>query len=92
MKNSKPVSTPLVGHFKLSKRLYPSTEKEKGKISVIPYSSTDGSLIYAMVCTIPNVSHAVGVVNRFLANQYISHTGGLSNGSLDISEAPQRYV
>ena len=23
MKNSKPVSTPLVGHFKLSKRLYP---------------------------------------------------------------------
>ena len=31
MKNSKPVSTPLVGHFKLSKRLCPSTEKEKVK-------------------------------------------------------------
>ena len=27
MKNSKPVSTPLAGHFKLSKRLRPSTEK-----------------------------------------------------------------
>ena len=27
MNNSKPVSTPLAGHFKLSKRLCPSTEK-----------------------------------------------------------------
>ena len=39
MKNSKPVSTPLAGHFKLSKRFCPSIEKEKGKMSVIPYSS-----------------------------------------------------
>ena len=39
IKNSKPVSTPLIGHFKLSKRLFPSTEKEKGEMPVIPYSS-----------------------------------------------------
>ena len=32
MKNSKPVSTPLAGHFKFSKRLCPSTEKEKGEM------------------------------------------------------------
>ena len=31
MKNSKPVSTPLAGHFKLSKRLCPSTGKKKAK-------------------------------------------------------------
>ena len=56
MKNSKPVST-LVGHFKLSKRLCPSTEKEKNEMSVIPYSSAVGSLMYAMVCTqIPSKS------------------------------------
>ena len=61
MKNSKSVSTPLAGHFKLSKRLYPSTEKEKGKMSVIPYSSAVGSLMYAMVCTHPDISHATGV-------------------------------
>ena len=29
MKNSKPVSTPLIGHFKLRKRFCPSTEKDK---------------------------------------------------------------
>ena len=49
MKNLKLVSTPLVGHFKLSKRLCPSTKKEKGEMSIIPYSSVVGSLMYAIV-------------------------------------------
>ena len=73
MKNSKPVSTPLVGHFKLSKRLYPFAEKEKGEMSIIPYSSTIGSLIYVMVCTHLDISHAIGVVNKFLANPGKAH-------------------
>ena len=73
MKNSKLVSTPLAGHFKLSKRLCPSTEKEKGEISIIPYSSTVGSLMYAMVCTRPNTSYAVGVVSKFLENPGKAH-------------------
>ena len=73
MKNSKPISKTLVGHFKLSKRLYPSTEKEKGEMSIIPYSSTVGSLMYAMVRTCPDISHAVGVVSRFLANLGKAH-------------------
>ena len=55
MTNSKPVSTPLVGHFKLSKRLCPSTEKEKGEMSIIPYSSIVGSLMYVIVCTRPYI-------------------------------------
>ena len=73
MKNSKPVSTPLASHFKLSKRLCPSTEKEKGKVSVIPYSSTIGNLMYFMVCTRPNIFHAVGAVSRFLTNPGKAH-------------------
>ena len=73
MKNSKIVSTPLAGHFKLSKRLYPSMEKEKGEMSVIPYSLAVGSLMYTMVCTCLNISHAVGVVRRFLANPGKAH-------------------
>ena len=73
MKNSKPVSTPLVGHFKLIKRLCPSTEKEKGEILIIPYSSAVGSLMYVMVCTHPYISHAIEVVRRFLANPGKAH-------------------
>ena len=73
MKNSKLLSTPLAGHFKLSKRLYPSTEKEKGEISIIPDSSAVGSLMYVMVCTSLDVSHAIGVVCKFLANPGKAH-------------------
>ena len=73
MKNSKPVSTPLASHFKLSKRLCPSIEKEKGEMSVIPYSSAVGTLMYAMVCTSPDISHAVTIVSRFLANPSKAH-------------------
>ena len=73
IKNSKPVSTPLAGHFKLSKRLCLSMEQEKGKMSVIPYSSVVGSLMYAMVCTRPYISHAIGVVSIFLANPGKAH-------------------
>ena len=73
MKNSKPISTPLASHFKPSKRLYPSTEKEKGEMSIIPYSSEIGSLMYAMVCTRPDISHVIGVVSRFLANPGRAH-------------------
>ena len=73
MKNPKKVSTPLGGHFKLSKRLCPSTEKEKGEMSVIPYSLTIGSLMYAMVCTHPDISHAGRVVSIFLANPGKAH-------------------
>ena len=77
IKNSKPVSTPLAGHFKLSKRLGPSTEKEKGKMLVIPYSSVVGSLMYAMVCTRPYISHAIGVVSIFLENFGKAHRKGV---------------
>ena len=73
MKNSKPVSTPLAGHFKLTKRLCPSTEKEKGEMPVIPYSSEIGSLMYGMVCTRPNISHGVRVISKFLANPGKAH-------------------
>ena len=73
MKNSKPFSTTLDGHFKLSKRLCPSTEKEKGEMSVISYLSIVGSLMYAMVCTPPDISHVVVVVSRFLANHGKAH-------------------
>ena len=73
MKNSKPVSILLAGHFKLSKRLWPSTEKENGEMSIIPDSSAIGSLMYAMVCTRPDISHAIGVVSRFLANPGKAH-------------------
>ena len=34
----------------------------------IPYALAIGSLMYAMVCTCPDIAHSMGVVSRFLTN------------------------
>ncbi|KAH9293774.1 hypothetical protein KI387_041024, partial [Taxus chinensis] len=60
MQDVKPVGTPLAGHFKLSKEQCPKIEQERNQMSKVPYSSAVGSLMYAMVCTRPDISHAVG--------------------------------
>ncbi|PHT50769.1 hypothetical protein CQW23_10516 [Capsicum baccatum] len=60
MKNTKPVSTPLVAHFKLSATLSPKIDDERDYISRVPYSSIVGSLMYAMACFRPDLSYAFG--------------------------------
>ena len=37
-------------------------------MSRVPYSSAVGSLMYAMVCTRPDIAHSVGVVSRYMKN------------------------
>uniref|UniRef100_A0A7N2LG47 Integrase catalytic domain-containing protein n=1 Tax=Quercus lobata TaxID=97700 RepID=A0A7N2LG47_QUELO len=73
MNEAKPVSTPLDSHFKLSKKQSPKTEVERDHMSKVPYASAIGSLIYAMVCTRPNIAHAVGVVSRFMSRPGKQH-------------------
>jgi hypothetical protein len=34
-------------------------------MSCVPYASAVGSLMYAMVCTRPNIAHEVGVFSRY---------------------------
>ena len=73
MKEAKPVSMPLANHFKLSKRLCSTTYEEKERMMYVPYSSAVGSHMYAMVCTQPDIAHAVGLVSRFLSNPWKEH-------------------
>jgi hypothetical protein len=42
-------------------------------MSRIPYANAVGSLMYAMVSTRPDISHAVGVVSRFMENPGKEH-------------------
>ena len=67
MRDVKPVSTPLTSKFKLSRQLSPKTEREREYMSRVPYSSAVGSVIYLMVCTRPDIAHAVSVVSRYLS-------------------------
>lgn len=59
MKNAKPVSTPLIGHFAMSKSSCSSTEEGKKEMEAIPYSSVVGILMYTMACKRPDIAHAV---------------------------------
>jgi hypothetical protein len=68
MQNEKPISTPLASHFKLTKEMCPKTHEEIKYMSKVPYSSTTGSLMYAMVCTRPYIAHTVGVVSKYMKN------------------------
>ena len=69
MENPKVVSIALATHFKLS----PSNEVEKTNMSRVPYASAVGSLMYAMVCTRPDIAHVVGIVSCFSSNPGREH-------------------
>ena len=73
MNEAKLVSTSLDSHFKLSKEQSPKTKEERGHMSKVPYASAIGSLIYAMVCTRPDIAHAMGVVSKFMSRPGKQH-------------------
>ena len=68
MNKAKPVGCPLAGHFKLSSNQCPTSEKDKEEMLKVPYASAVCSLMYAVVCTRPDIAHVVGVVSCFLSN------------------------
>eukprot|EP00253_Pinus_taeda_P025059 PITA_25059 len=55
------------------KELSPKTQEEKEDMSRVPYESVVGSLMYAMVCTRPDIAHAVGVLSRFMSKSGKEH-------------------
>ncbi|RVW66917.1 Retrovirus-related Pol polyprotein from transposon TNT 1-94 [Vitis vinifera] len=61
------------GKLCLSQKAILRSEKEKKEIRNVPYASAVGSLMYAMVCTRPDIAHAVRVVSKFLSNPGKEH-------------------
>lgn len=64
---AKPVTTPLSQHFRLSSTQSPQTEDEKSDMQNVPYANGIGSVMYAMVCSRPNLAYAVCVMSHFMA-------------------------
>ena len=73
MGKAKPVSSSLGIHLMLRSKQSPSRDKEKEEMRKVPYTSAVGSLMYAMVCTRPDIAHVVGVVSKFLSNPSKEH-------------------
>ncbi|WJZ85583.1 hypothetical protein VitviT2T_005109 [Vitis vinifera] len=51
----------------------PKTIEEKKKISNVPYSNVVGSLMYATICTRPDICYVVGMASHYQANPRIMH-------------------
>ena len=73
MHESKSVQTTLASHFKPSTTQCPQIDAEQDQMAMLPYSSAVGSLMYAMVLTRPDISHAMSVVSIFMANLSYEH-------------------
>ena len=73
MNDCKPVSTPLAAHFKLSSDLCPYTKEDMEYMSYVPYANAIGSLMYAMICTRPDLAYVVSMVSRYMHNPGKKH-------------------
>lgn len=70
---TKPVSTPMAPYFKLSALQSPKSDEERDYMKNVPYASVVGSLMYAMVCTRPDIFQAVSLVSRYMHNPGKTH-------------------
>src|SRR4051812_24031351 len=59
---------PMSHGVHLSKTQGPSTPDEERRMYKISYASTIGSIMYAVVCTHPDVSYALSATSRYQAN------------------------
>ena len=73
MENSKRGLIPMRHGISFSTSMSPKTPKERMNIDMIPYASTIGSIMYAMLCTKPEIAHALSVTSRYQANLCLEH-------------------
>ena len=73
MQNSKKGLLPYRYGIHLSKEQCPNTPQEVEDMRNIPYASAVGSLMYAMLCTRPDICYSVGMVSRYQSNHGRDH-------------------
>ena len=73
MQDSKRGYLPMSHGITLSKSQCPNTKDERERMSKIPYASAIGSIMYAMLCTRPDVSYALSITSRYQSNPGESH-------------------
>ena len=79
MHDAKYVSTPIAPHFKLSALQCLSTHGDIEYMSRVPYSSDVSSLMYAMVCSRPDLSYAMSLITRYMVI-LVKNIGNLFSG------------
>ena len=57
----------------LSKGMSPKTPEKMEQMAKVPYASAIGSLMYAMLCTRPDIAYDVSMTSRFQSNPGLEH-------------------
>jgi hypothetical protein len=57
----------------LSKTQGPATAEERERMNKIPYASAVGSIMYAMLCTRPDIAHTVSLTSRYQSDPGMEH-------------------
>jgi hypothetical protein len=73
MHGSKLVKVPIPICVNLCADQCPKTQEEEEDMSHVPYANAVGNLMYAMVCTRPDIAHAVGVLSRYMSKPGKEH-------------------
>ena len=73
MQDSKLVKVPIPVGVNIFVEHCPKAQEEEEDMSRVPYASAVGILMYAMVCTRPDIAHAMGVLSRFMSNPGKEH-------------------
>ncbi|KAJ9556016.1 hypothetical protein OSB04_010630 [Centaurea solstitialis] len=68
MENCKKGEAPISKGDKLHKGQCPNNPLERNEMDKIPYARLVGSLMYAQVCTRPDIAFAVNLLSRFQSN------------------------
>ena len=63
----------------ISKEDCPKSSDEKDRMNKVPYASVIGSIMYAMICTRPDVSYALSMTSRYQSNPGESHWIAVKN-------------
>ena len=79
MQESKRGFLPMTHGINLSKAQCPKTQDERERMNKIPYASAIGSIMYAMLCTRPDVSYALSMTSRYQSNPGECHWTAVKN-------------
>ena len=73
MQNCSASPVPIQKGDKFSLMQCPQNDLERKQMETIPYASVVGSLMYAQICTRPDISFTVGMLGRYQSNPGLDH-------------------
>ena len=92
MQNSKKGNVPMTQGVTLSKSQCATTRKDIEIMKDVPYASAIGSIMYAMVCTRPDVAYALSMTSRHQAHAGPAHWTAVKNILKYINRTKDKFL